>query len=85
MKGIRRIVSTALVATILAAGSTPAFGYGAEGWPGGDYRPPHAKKVESGKHKKADAGKSNQGAEDSSKSKNKEASNSDKAGAGSSK
>ena len=85
MKGIRRIVSTALVATILAAGSTPAFGYGAEGWPGGDYRPPHAKKVESGKHKKADAGKSNQDSGDSSKSKDKEANGSEKSDNGSSK
>jgi len=79
MKRIRRIVTTALGAAILAAGSPPAFGYGAEGWPDG-YRPPYAKKVESGKHKKADAGKSNRGGDNSSKSKDKEASRSDKSG-----
>lgn len=79
MKRFRRIVTTALVATILAAGSTPAFGYGAAGWPDG-FRPPHAKKVESGKHKKADADKSNRDSGDSSKSKDKEANRSDKNG-----
>ncbi len=83
MKRLRRIVTTALVATILAAGSTPAFGYGAAGWPDG-YRPPHAKKVESGKHKKADADKSRRDTRKSSESKDKEASRSAKKSHGSS-